>query len=121
MSNANNSSEGPSKAKLIGAIVLLVAAGGAAWWAATKGEDERFDRPAVCTQCAHECIIKVGPAAGEEEWPKECPSCHQKHLYLCQKCPKCGKPMPLMDPATGGFGTPTACPNCKARNWESST
>lgn len=121
MRNAKDPAEKSPKLKIVVAVVLLVAAGGAAWWAATKGEGEQFERAAICTQCGHECVIKVGAAAGMEDWPKECPACHQKHLYLFERCPNCGHPMPLMDPKTGGFGFPTTCPKCKALNSQSMT
>jgi DNA-directed RNA polymerase subunit RPC12/RpoP len=94
------------------ALVLVMAAGAAAWWLAT-GREGGASAPAICTQCGAEQMVKIGDAPGQEEWPRECPRCRSKHLYMARKCEKCGKPIPFKDPQAEKFGLPGQCPFCK--------
>jgi DNA-directed RNA polymerase subunit RPC12/RpoP len=83
------------------------------WWV-TRGESgERFSVPAICTQCGAEQTVKVGDAPGQEQWPRECPRCHTKHLYMAKKCARCGKLIPFKDPEAEKLGSPDQCPFCK--------
>jgi hypothetical protein len=98
--------------KAVVALLLVLAAGGLVWWLAGGG-DARASVPATCTQCGGEQTVKVGDAPAEEEWPRECPRCHTKHLYMARKCVKCGKSIPYKDPRAEEFGLPGECPFCK--------
>ena len=98
--------------KWAAALLLVVAAGAATWWF-TRGGEARAAVPAICTQCGAEQTVKVGDAPGQEEWPRECPQCRAKHLYMARKCAKCGKLMPFKDAQAEKFGLPVECPFCR--------
>lgn len=93
-----------------GAVVL----GASAWWSRRGTVDTRVDAMVVCARCGHEGTIKVGDTPGDEEWPRACPGCHQKSLYMGLPCTACGKTIPLKDPQAERFGHPETCPHCRA-------
>jgi len=97
-------------------LFLVVVAGGAlAWWGATGSSRAQIEVGAACTQCGYAGKIMVGPTPSSEPWPRECPKCHQKHYYFAQRCPACGKLIPMKDPEADKFGSPRSCPWCKSR------
>jgi DNA-directed RNA polymerase subunit RPC12/RpoP len=99
--------------KTVAALVLLAGAGVTVWWMSARGSDARVPFPAICTQCGAEQTTRVGDAPGQEDWPRECPQCHAKRLYMARKCPKCGKLVPFKDPNAEQFGQANQCPSCK--------
>jgi hypothetical protein len=99
--------------KTVATVILVVAVAAVAWWTSARGGDERVSFPAICTQCGDEQTVKVGDAPGQEQWPRECPRCHAKHLYMATKCEKCRKLIPFKDPNAEKFGLPVQCPSCK--------
>jgi hypothetical protein len=77
-------------------------------------EDEaKSELPAVCVACGEEAKTLVGATPGLEEWPRECPKCHKRQLYLGDRCGRCNRLIPQKDPKGEGFGQPEACPHCK--------
>jgi DNA-directed RNA polymerase subunit RPC12/RpoP len=94
------------------ALILLVAAAATTWWVTRGANGGPVVVPAVCTQCGTEQTVKIGDAPGQEEWPRECPHCHTKHLYMAKKCTKCGKLIPFKAPDAEKFGQPDRCPWC---------
>ena len=73
----------------------------------------------VCLSCKSLGNLTIDKPVREEPWPKPCPSCKKVAVYAYRKlCGNCSEPVPLKDPATGGFGYPTRCPSCK-KKWES--
>lgn len=71
------------------------------------------ETPVLCTRCNTTNVLHLARPAGEESWPKKCPSCSRSGAYACMACPSCRAPVPLVDPRTRGFGRPAACPGCK--------
>lgn len=71
----------------------------------------------VCIECGKTSTIELTKYESQDTWPKECPSCHKHAVYACTPCSQCGKPVPMKDPQTGGYGAPATCPNCGKR-WE---
>jgi predicted RNA-binding Zn-ribbon protein involved in translation (DUF1610 family) len=118
----HESSENGQRWQIILLIVLVVAAAGAAWRAAVSMRGEQFEQRAVaCAHCGYEGALKVSASAPTESWPRECPQCHEKQLYLYRRCPACGKPILLKDPKEDKYGYPTECPHCKAQDWSRKT
>lgn len=72
----------------------------------------RHETPVLCTRCNTTNVLHLARPAGEESWPKKCPSCSRSGAYASETCPSCGAPVPLVDPRTRGYGRPTACPGC---------
>ena len=99
--------------KTIALFLVVILAGGIAWWKAGGGsEGEGRAMPVACSACGFEGQVNVGPIPASEEWPRECPKCHKKHIYPARPCPHCRKPIPLKDPNAEKFGTPERCPSC---------
>ena len=121
MKVARENSENGQRWKIILLIVLVVAAAGAAWRAAVSMRGERFERAVACAQCGYEGAVEVGEGPSREQWPRECPKCHQKQLYMYHRCPACGKPILMKDPNADKYGNPSLCPYCKARDWSRET
>jgi hypothetical protein len=111
-------SEKPSPWKVI--VLLLVIAAGIvlAWWRATGPSGVLRDMPAACSKCGFAGTTKVGDTPKTEEWPRECPQCHEKHFYLAGRCPLCKKFIPMKDPEAEKLGTPRECPSCKRPYYE---
>ncbi len=71
----------------------------------------------VCTACQMTGTLSLPKYAADETWPKPCSRCQKQAVYAYINCSRCGRPVPLKDPRTGGFGYPRLCPNCN-RKWE---
>lgn len=99
-------------------VLVVVAAGVLTWWGATSSSRANIEVPAVCAECGYVGTIMVSPTPSSEPWPRECPKCHRKHYYFAQRCPVCGKLLPMKDPAADKFGYPRSCPWCKSRDIE---
>lgn len=95
------------------ALIFIVAAGAASWWLWARGGTETTPVPAICLQCGADQTVQVGDAPGLEEWPRECPQCRAKRLYMARNCTACGKPIPFKDPTAEKFGSPQECPFCR--------
>lgn len=96
-----------------GLIVVLIAAAGTTVWMWTRGGAEQAHAPAVCLACDYTGTVAIGDAPGQEEWPRECPKCRAKRLYMSRPCQYCGRPLPFKDPSAEKFGEPQECPACK--------
>lgn len=96
--------------------VIVVA--GIVWWLTGRGAntEEQVTSPVVCLDCGYEGSVPVGETPSLEEWPRECPNCHKKTLYMSLRCRYCGKPIPMKDPNAEKFGAPDRCPHCKVGN-----
>ena len=94
-------------------LLALVAAGVATWASLGGGSGDRVKAEAVCLGCNGTSTVEVGDAPGLEEWPRPCPKCRAKRMYLSRPCPRCGKPLAFKDPASAKFGQPKECPHCK--------
>jgi len=113
MSLTSSNEEGQSRRKTSALILVIVAAGAASLWlVAFRGGDELTAVPAVCTECGDEQTVEVGEAPGLEEWPRECPKCGAKNLYMARECPNCRRLIPYKDPEAEKFGIPELCPFC---------
>jgi hypothetical protein len=99
----------------MGGLIALLAlmAGLAVWMGLRKGGEPPPKAPVVCLACGYTGTVVVGDAPGQEEWPRECPKCHAKRLYMSRPCPYCGRPLPFKDPKAEKFGEPSECPACK--------
>jgi hypothetical protein len=101
--------------KTVSLIVLLVALAGVVTWTSFGGGDDSppVQSPAICLGCNQTGSVTVSATPGLEEWPRECPKCHAKKLYLSRPCPRCKAPLAFKDPNSEKFGEPTICPHCK--------
>jgi hypothetical protein len=100
--------------KIAGLLLLVLAGAGVATWASLRDRaGKAVQADAVCLGCGEVSTVKVGDTPGQEEWPRPCPKCRQKQLYLSRPCPRCGKPLAFKDPAGEKFGQPKECPHCK--------
>ncbi len=102
-----------SRWKVIAGGVLVLAVVFAAWWSGKNPADAYVDSPAICAHCHVESTVKVGETPAQEEWPRTCPSCNHKALYLAGTCSACGKNFPLKAPDGERFGYPEQCPHCR--------
>ena len=105
--------------KTVALLLVVLVAVGYTWRRVTSPEVEGRAMPVVCSACGFRGTINVGPTPGSEEWPRECPDCHKKHLYPARPCPSCGKPIPMKDPNAEKFGYPDRCPSCGRKYFES--
>lgn len=94
-------------------LLVLVIAGIATWASLSGGSGAVAQADAVCLGCSAVSSIAVGDTPGREEWPRACPKCHARKLYMSRPCPRCGKPVAFKDPAGEKFGQPSECPHCK--------
>jgi len=105
-----------------GALGLLLLVGATVWSAGCRKEEalppgQTQPTQIVCIECRKTATLALTKYAGQDTWPKECPSCHKPAAYACTPCSRCGKPVPMKDAQTGGYGVPATCPNCGKR-WE---
>ena len=72
----------------------------------------------VCLECGKTAALELTKYAGQETWPKECPAGRKLAVYAYTPCSQCGKPVPLKDPQTGGYGRPRPLSALSQRKWQ---
>lgn len=117
MTNAPDSSPVWSRRLAILVAIAIILAG-VSWWVWSGNQVASTQHPAVCAECGHESEVAVGASPSLEEWPRQCPNCGKKSLYLGVPCRRCKRLIPMKDPSAERFGTPDKCPWCKTEHRE---
>jgi hypothetical protein len=99
---------------IVGVSATVAFCGGCRRKVAAESRDVRT----VCLECRQTGTARITGPLEQQTWPRACPACSKPAAYPAgNPCINCGKPVPLRDPATGGYGYPPRCPFCK-RKWE---
>lgn len=71
----------------------------------------------ICLQCESRKTLTLPLPADQENWPKQCEACRRGGRYASGTCAACSAVVPLMEPRTLAYATPSVCPKC-GKTWK---